>query len=127
MLIGKHYKKQSYNCAHFVSQWYKERLDIEIPVLNEFSRSFVIWLRKHFEPIPLPEDNCLVLMVNADGSYHIGVYYDLGVHHNFKPSIGHGAVCKWALSAVNTYYTKVSFHKWSQLDTLNQPRINTAK
>ena len=117
MLIGKHYRRDSYNCAGFVADWYREKLNVEIPVVDEFSLSFVKWMRKHFDEITSPQDNCLVLMTGSDGGYHIGVYYDLGVYHNFKPTVGHGSVCKWQMSAVNAYYAKVSFHKWSQSNT----------
>lgn len=113
-MIGKHYIKNGYNCANFVAEWYSSRLGIEIPVIDEFGRSFLVWMRKHFVDIDKPENDCLVLMVNLDGTYHVGVYHDHGVYHNFKPSIGHGAVCKWQLGSVKSYYAKVSFHKWSQ-------------
>jgi len=108
------YDREHFNCAHFVAHWYREKLGIEIPVKDEFDRSFMVWMRRHFTRIRQPEDHCLVLMVNMDGSYHIGVWYDYGVWHNFKPSIGHGAVSKWILGSVKQYYWKVSFYKWSQ-------------
>lgn len=112
--VGKHYTKHNYNCANFVSDWYRERLGIDIPVVNEFDRSFIVWMRKNFTGIKQPLNDCLVLMVNQDGSYHIGVYYDYGVYHNFKPSTGKGSVCKWSLSSVRTYYKEVNFYRWSQ-------------
>lgn len=112
-MIGQHYSRTDFNCAGFVAQWYSEKLNIEIPVVNEFSRSFIVWMAKHFTEVTRPVENCLVLMVNMDGSYHIGVYSDGGVYHNFKPQKGYGAVCKWTLGSVRAYYSKVSFHKWS--------------
>ena len=112
--IGTHYRRDGYNCANFVSDWYRDRLGITIPVVNEFGRSFLVWMRKNFTDISLPEDNCLVLMINLDGSYHVGVYHQGFVHHNFKPSIGLGSVSAWVMSSVTSYYSKVSFHKWSQ-------------
>lgn len=118
--LGKHYDKERYNCAHFVAEYYRENLNIEIPVVNEFGLSFVAWLRRNFNAITSPENNCLVLMITHDGLYHIGVYYNYGVYHNFKPNKGHGSVCKWTVGSVNTYYSKVSFHKWSQSDISNQ-------
>ncbi|QGF20994.1 hypothetical protein PP409_gp28 [Vibrio phage Seahorse] len=113
-LVGKHYSKKNYNCAHFVSDWYKEKLGIEVPVINEFGLSFVVWMKRHFNEITKPCEHCLVLMINLDGSYHIGVYHDLGVWHNFNPSVGSGSVVKWTLGSVNSYYKKVSFHEWSK-------------
>lgn len=112
--VGQHYIKDGYNCANFVSDWYRERLGVEIPVINEFSRSFLVWMRRNFTDVSVPFDNCLVLMVNGDDSYHVGVYHDGGVWHNFKPSVGHGSVCKWTLGSVKAYYKRVSFHKWSK-------------
>lgn len=113
-MIGRHYKKHSYNCANFVSDWYQEKLGIEIPVINEFGLSFVIWMRRNFIDIDKPENHCLVLMVNDDDTYHVGVYFDHGVYHNFKHGLRHGAVCKWTLGSVRAFYKRVSFHKWSQ-------------
>lgn len=113
-MIGRHYKKHGYNCANFVSDWYKEKLGIDIPVVNEFGLSFVIWMRKNFTDVSQPENHCLVLMVNTDGSYHVGVYFDYGIYHNFKHGQRHGSVCKWTLGSVRAFYKRVSFHKWSQ-------------
>jgi len=125
MLVGKHYKKHGYNCADFVAEWYKKQLNVTIPVVNEFDRSFLVWMRKNFTDIKSPEEHCLVLMMNPGGGYHIGVYHDYGVYHNFKPNTGHGSVCKWTMGSIKTYYSKVSFHKWSQSDISNQQQIKS--
>ena len=122
-MIGKHYVKHGYNCANFVADWYSERLNVNIPVINEFDRSFLVWMRKNFTDIPAPEDHCLVLMTNPTGGNHIGVYYDYGVYHNFKPNVGLGSVCKWTLGSINTYYPKVSFHKWLQSDITQTQQV----
>ena len=116
MLIGKHYKEHGYNCANFVADWYKEKLNIEIPVVNEFDRSFLIWMRRNFDRVNKPEDHCLVLMINLDGSYHVGVYYDHGIYHNFQAKEGkHGSVVKWTSRTVKSYFrNKVYYAKWSQ-------------
>jgi len=113
MKIGTHYDKHNYNCANFVADWYNKHLDIEIPVINEFDRSFIVWMRRNFNPVKKPTDHCLVLMVEPCGSYHIGVYYEHGVYHNFKPVKSHGSVVKSTLGSIKANYTKVSFHKWS--------------
>lgn len=112
--VGKHYVKDRYNCANFVSEWYRDKLGIEIPVINEFSRSFLVWMRRNFTDITTPENNCLVLMITNEGTYHVGVYESGGVWHNFRPSRGHGAVCKWTLGSIKAHYKRVSFHKWSK-------------
>lgn len=127
MLIGKHYNKKEYNCAHYVAEWYKERLDVSIVVENEFERSFLMWMRRHFADVKKPEDHCLVMMKQLDGSYHIGVYHNYRVHHNFKPVGGKGAVCSWTLGSIKSYYTEVSYHKWSKLDTLSHQRAANLK
>lgn len=113
-MIGTHYNTEEYNCAHYVCSWYKEKLNIEIPVLNVFELSFVSWLRKHFKPVRRPVNNDLVLMVNFDGSYHIGVYFNNGVNHNFKPTVGLGSVCWHSLNSIKSNYSNVRFFTWSK-------------
>lgn len=113
-LVGKHYIKNGYNCANFVSEWYETKLSIKVPVENEFSRSFVVWMRRHFHEIKRPEEHCLVLMVGSSGVYHIGVYHDSGVWHNFKPSNTYGSVVKWTLGSIRASYSKVTFHRHCQ-------------
>jgi len=122
-VIGKHYVKHGYNCANFVAEWYATHLNVNIPVTNEFDRSFMVWMRKNFTDISTPEDHCLVLMTNPAGGSHIGIYYDYGVYHNFKPYAGLGSVCKWTLGSINTYYPKVSFHKWLQSDITQTQQV----
>lgn len=112
--VGKHYNEKEYNCAHYVAQIFKEHMNVEIPTGYVFDRKFVIWMRRNFEQVFKPEDGCLVLMTNIDSSYHVGVYGNYGVYHNFKPEVGNGAVCKWQMSAVKAYYKEVRFYKWSQ-------------
>lgn len=113
-MIGRHYRKHSYNCANFVSDWYKEKLNIEIPVVNEFDRSFVVWMRRNFMDVIQPQENDLVLMVCRSGEYHIGVYHNYGVIHNYKTAKSHGSVCWDTLLAVKKNYQKVTFHRWSK-------------
>lgn len=113
-MIGRSYRKHSYNCANFVSDWYKDKLDIDIPVINEFGRSFVVWMRRNFIDVTQPTENDLVLMVNRDGSYHIGVYHNYGVMHNFKTATSHGSVCWDTMNAIKKTYREVTFHRWSK-------------
>lgn len=113
-LIGKHYREGVYDCAHYVAEWYSTNCDIQIPVDGPFDLSFVRWLRKHFKPVKTPQNHDLVLMVNRGGGYHVGVFYNGRIYHNFKPAIGHGSVCDWSVLAVKSYYKKVVFGRWSQ-------------
>lgn len=113
-MIGVNYRKHSYNCANFVSDWYKDKLGVEIPVVNEFGRSFVVWMRRHFSDVTNPTENDLVLMIQRDGSYHVGVYHNHGVIHNFKPHSSHGSVCWDTLLAIKKNYREVTFHRWSE-------------
>lgn len=115
LAVGSEYSTEKNNCAHYVAEWFKaHNISDSIPTDDLFSRRFVVWMRKHFAEIKKPEDHSLVLMVNSDGSYHVGVYFKFMVNHNFKPSKGSGSVCKWTLSAVHSYYKEVRFYKWSQ-------------
>lgn len=114
-MIGKHYVKNEYNCASFVAEWYREHLDVDLPVSDgfEFTRRFVVWMRKHFTEITQPVPHCLVLMETMMGEYHVGIWYDYSIWHNAKPDNAHGAVCRWTLNAVKTNYMRVSFYQWS--------------
>lgn len=112
--IGRKYDKREYNCAHFVSDWYRDNLNIIIPVENEFSLSFVVWMRRNFEPVKIPQDSDLVLMTTNDGSYHVGVWHKSGVVHNCGINNKHGSVIKSTLGTIRSNYVKVSFHRWSK-------------
>ena len=112
-MIGSHYNSENFNCAHFVAQWYSDKLCIEIPVVDEFELSFVRWMRKHFVKIDKPENDCLVNM-QSDNNSHVGVYSDYGVYHNYKVGKSKGSVVHWELGVVMRNYKKVTFWKWSQ-------------
>jgi hypothetical protein len=111
-MIGKHYSVD-YNCAHFVSEWYKEKLNIEIPTEGQFEMAFIRWLRNNFKKIDKPVENCLVRMKNGKEN-HIGVYADYGVYHNHKPQFSHGSVVHWTVGVTKRNYTEVSYWLWSQ-------------
>lgn len=112
--IGEHYSRENYNCADFVAKWYKEKLDIEIPVVNEFDLSFLLWMRRNFVQVSKPVENCLVKMTTPTGEAHIGVWHDHCVIHNFKYGNSHGAVCKSKLIYIKIYYQEVSYWVWSE-------------
>jgi len=110
-VIGAHYHPNDFNCAHFVAQWYSEKLNIEIPIIDEFELSFLRWMRKHFIVIDKPEINCLVHM-QSDNTSHIGVYCDYGVYHNYKPTKSKGSVVHWDIGVIIRNYKKVTYWKW---------------
>ena len=112
--IGEHYSRENYNCAGFVAKWYKEKLNIEIPIVNEFGLSFMLWMKRNFVQVDKPVENCLIRMTTPTGENHIGVWHDHGVIHNFKHVGRHGAVCKWKLLSVKVYYREVSYWVWSE-------------
>ena len=112
-MIGRHYSNK-YHCAHFVADWYKEKLDIEIPIVREFEISFVFWMRRHFTQIPIPEENCLVKMKTRQDAAHVGVFSDFSVYHNYKANDGNGAVCRWPLGIIQRNYKEVTFWRWSE-------------
>lgn len=111
-MIGKHYSI-NYNCAHFVADWYFEKLNVVIPTEGQFELSFVRWLRTRFVKIDKQEENCLVLMKQNKIS-HIGIYAENGVYHNYKPTSSHGAVIHVPLGVVQRTYNEVTYWKWSQ-------------
>jgi len=115
MKIGIHYNHNSYNCAHYVGEWYEKNLGIKIPVVNEFDRSFAKWLLSNFTEVKQPVYGDLTVMVNQDGSRHVGVYVDNHILHNYQPdNVKHGSVCETPLSLIKRRYKKVSYHRWSK-------------
>ena len=112
-MIGTHYNLKEYNCAHFVAEWYRDKLDIEIPVTDEFALSFLRWMRKHFIQVDKPENNNLVYM-HSNKITHVGVYADYGVYHNYKAGKAKGSVVHWDIGVINRNYNKVTFWKWLQ-------------
>lgn len=111
--IGKHYDYKNYNCAHFFAEWYKEKLGIIIPVVNQFELSFVLWLRRNFRQIDKPVENCLVYMKQRNLT-HVGVFADNGVYHNYKPARANGSVQHWPLGVTKRNYKEVTFWVWSK-------------
>lgn len=111
-MIGRHYRRDGYNCAHFVADYYREKLNIEIPVVNEFDLSFMRWMRHNFIKSEKPVEHCLVLMVQ-DKQSHIGVYADAGVYHNYKPTVALGSVVHSQLGVIKRTYSQVSYWIWS--------------
>lgn len=111
-MIGKHYSA-NYNCAHFVAEWYREKLNIEIPNDGHFEMSFVRWMRKRFVKVDKPVENCLVKMKQHNLA-HVGVYADNGVYHNYKPGRSHGAVIHVPLGVIKRNYNEVTYWIWSQ-------------
>ncbi len=111
-MIGKHYSIKDYHCAHFLAEWYETRLGVTIPIVGEFEVSFMRWMRKHFTQIDNPVDNCLVYMYK-NKTAHVGVYFDYGVYHNYKPARSAGAVVHWDLGVVKRNFEKVSYWQWS--------------
>lgn len=112
-MIGRYYSAVDFNCAHFVADYYHRELGVYIPVVNEFSVSFLAWMRRNFIKIDKPVQHCLVLM-KSDGASHIGVYSDYKVLHNYKPAHGHGSVISTELGCIKRNYNQVSFWQWSR-------------
>jgi len=123
-MIGKHYSRNEYNCAHFVADYYREKLNVEIPVINEFDISFMRWMRQNFVKSDNPVEHCLVLMVEHKQS-HIGIYADSGVYHNYKPSNALGSVVHTQLGAIKRNYSQVSY--WIMVNIIYMNDINDSK
>lgn len=112
-MIGTHYDTDNYNCAHFAAEWYKTKLNIDIPTSDCFELSFIRWLREHFTEVKKPVDNCLVRMMTGKLA-HVGIYADNGVYHNYKPCGHNGGVVHWTLGCTKRTYDKVSYWVWSK-------------
>lgn len=110
-MIGRHYDTENYNCAHFVADWYREKLNLHIPTDDCFELSFVRWLRYHFKQVDKPVDNCLVRMTGHKFA-HVGIYADNGVYHNYKNHARYGSVVHWPVGVVKRNYEKVTYWVW---------------
>ena len=114
-MIGRHYSRDNYNCAHFLVDWYRENSNIEIPIMTGFELSFTKWLIRNFTEILKPENGCLTVMVNSDYTNHVGVYNDRHVTHNYQSREGsHGSVVTTPLAVIRRRYQQVRFYKWSE-------------
>lgn len=111
-LVGRHYHRESYNCAHAVASWYRDNMSVNFPTDNTFSRGFALWIRRNFEPITTPEQGCLVVAKNNDGSLHVGVYDKFSVLHNNIGKGGHGAVCRWPLGTMRRCYKSITLGRY---------------
>lgn len=81
------YNKQSYNCAHLVTEaWFKLTGDDIKEAMEGFlnaprSRSVGIGLRHKFIRLKEPISPCIVLMNRVGAIPHVGVYYKNKVLH----------------------------------------------
>jgi len=112
--IGKHYSKE-YDCASFVSEWFKVRLGIELPDFRGGKMAQVRWLRNNFTPVDEATDNCIVYMRTITDKMHVGVYYNGYVYHNNGTGeVGtHGAVVATKLTVIKNNFYNIRFGKWS--------------
>jgi hypothetical protein len=83
------YSKEKYNCAHHAIRRINERLGCNIHWSegDEWQVEFVRNLRKNFKPIPTPHENCLVVMTCYLGEFHLGIYRNYMVEHNYVDSV----------------------------------------
>ena len=59
-------------------------MDIHWETGDEWQVGFLSVLRKLFEPISEPVNGCLVVMNGYCGGFHLGVYNNYAVEHNYE-------------------------------------------
>lgn len=107
-MIGSHYSKTNYNCAHFVMDYYDIKSN-----LHTFTYDFIRLLKTNFVKINTPDDDCLVVMTNLDGSLHVGIHKSNSVIHNWAPGGGSkGSVIITPLTIIKLKYHKIRFYRW---------------
>jgi hypothetical protein len=80
------YDLETYNCSHFVAEYYAARgLQMPAGAPSAWGYRFIRWMRQHFHAIAEPAQDCLVLVkYRGHGSFHVGVYDDGMMVHNHR-------------------------------------------
>lgn len=113
--IGTHYAFETYNCSHFVLDWYRENLDfhMDIPPEGEFSLAFIKYLRKRFTPnkgkIAYGD---LAFMKTKDNRLHVGVFDGEYVIHNYSYG-GNGQVQRTDKNLLCLSFKDITYWKYT--------------
>ncbi len=83
------YDKHRYNCAHHAIRRINELVGCNIHWSDgdEWQVEFVRTLRETFTPLKTPTNNCLVVMTDQLGAFHLGVYRNYMVEHNYVDNV----------------------------------------
>jgi len=106
--------KKDYNCSqHAVSLINKScGAEFNISAGEEWQVDFIRMLRDRFKPIKKPKENCLVVMNDMSGSFHLGVYHDFMIEHNYKPLSGSGHVIMSDIGTIRSLFKRVRFYAY---------------
>lgn len=109
------YNKESYNCAHHAIAVINSAVgsNIHFSDGDEWQVEFLRKLKKEFTRIKKPVDNCLVVMNDLTGGFHLGVYNNFQVEHNYNPMTGAGSVVKSDLGTIRTHYKRIRFYDYN--------------
>lgn len=105
------YSKSIYNCAHYAVEEHNKMhgTSIEIEEGDAWQVSFIRFMRKQFKPIDKPKEGCLVVMKTVDDSFHVGIYKDFAVHHNYNFGSS-GCVIISDMGSIRAEFKRVRFY-----------------
>lgn len=116
-MIGDRYDINEWNCTHEVAEYYKLRgypVNITPVERNQWGLTFVKWMRKRFNEIDRPEQDCLITMKHKAGGLHVGVWDRGMVHHCYEPNDKSiGQTIRSPLPRVKIEYKEIRFWRLS--------------
>lgn len=103
------YDKRRYNCAHHAIRRINEIFgcDIHWSEGDEWQVEFIRTLRDTFTPIKIPHDGCLVVMTCYLGSFHLGVYRNYMIEHNYVDN-----VIMSDIGTINEEFKRVRYYEY---------------
>lgn len=100
--LMKRFNKDTYNCWHFVHEVWRDLTGTDLSTPNPSVES----IAPHMQQIDIPESPCIVLMLRARCTPHVGVYYKGRVLHMNARGAEYGA-----LDSVTASFPTVRFYK----------------
>ena len=108
------YDKKRFNCAHWaVSEINKVHgTNIKFSDGDAWQSDFIQFLRQYFNPIAMPSNNCLVVMNTVENKFHVGIYRNFKVHHNYNFGSS-GCVIMSDMGSIRSEFKRVRFYEIS--------------
>lgn len=109
------YNRENYNCAHHavkrLNDWHG--CNIAFADGDVWQVDFIKMLRKEFKPVKRPVNKCLVVMV-AHGQFHLGVYDNFTVEHNYNADGMAGSVILNDMGTIRSEFERVRFYVYDK-------------
>ena len=105
------YHKERFNCAHWAINEINNvhGTNIKFEDGDAWQASFLPFLRGYFKPVDRPVDECLVVMTTQSNSFHVGIYRNFSVHHNYNFGSS-GCVIISDMGSIRAEFKRVRFY-----------------